>query len=128
MPITGGWQNWQTTTSIVNINEGAYTLTMTVNQPGFNINWIEFDYLGNSMGLEESTHNKLKIYPNPTSRILNIRTLLQNYKVEVFDLMGKKIYESFDDKFINIDRYENGIYLLKISSSHQTQSKLFIKN
>ncbi|MAU31276.1 MAG: glycoside hydrolase family 5 [Flavobacteriaceae bacterium] len=128
VPITGGWQNWQTTTSIVNINEGAYTLTMTVNQPGFNINWIEFDYLGNSMGLEESTHNKLKIYPNPTSRILNIRTLLQNYKVEVFDLMGKKIYESFDDKFINIDRYENGIYLLKISSSHQTQSKLFIKN
>ncbi len=128
VPITGGWQNWQTTTSIVNINEGAYTLTMTVNQPGFNINWIEFDYLGNSMGLQEPTHNELKIYPNPTSRILNIRTLLQNYKVEVFDLMGKKIYESFDDKFINIDRYENGIYLLKISSSHQTQSKLFVKN
>ena len=128
VPITGGWQNWQTTTSIVDINEGAYTLTMTVNQPGFNINWIHFDYLGNSMDLDESIHTKLKIYPNPTSRILNIRTLFQNYKLEVFDLMGKKIHESYDDKFINIDRYENGIYMLKISSSNNTQSKLFIKN
>ena len=36
------------------IQEGIYTLTMIVDQPGFNINWLDFDYLGGSMHQEDN--------------------------------------------------------------------------
>tara|TARA_B100000965_G_scaffold63229_1_gene49030 strand:+ start:6093 stop:8762 length:2670 start_codon:yes stop_codon:yes gene_type:complete len=127
LPITGGWQTWQTVSASTTLNTGSYKLRMKVIQAGFNLNWIEFDYTGNSMGLNENKTANILLYPNPTSEILNISTNLDNFKIEIFDLIGKKIFETINSKSLHINEFDNGIYLLKISHGMYSQSKLFIK-
>ena len=43
VPATGGWQNWQTITSNVNLSAGAQTIRLhSTTWNGWNINWFEF--------------------------------------------------------------------------------------
>ena len=54
-------------------------------------------------------------------------TKLENFKVEIFDLLGKKLFESYNLKIIDVSNYDKGTYLLKVSSGYNSNSKLFIK-
>ena len=38
LPVTGGWQSWQTTTAETTLNAGVYSLKMKVLESGFNLN------------------------------------------------------------------------------------------
>jgi len=100
---------------------------MKVIQPGFNLNWIEFDFNGNSMGLNYNEFFTFKLYPNPASDFININTLLEDFKVEIFDLLGKKISEYHNLKILDLKELDKGTYIIKISSAYNSQSKLFIK-
>lgn len=40
---TGGWQNWQTSSTSLYLEEGLHTLRFTANTNDFNINWIELN-------------------------------------------------------------------------------------
>lgn len=40
--ITGGWQNWETVTNSLFLEEGPHTLRMKILAGGFNFNWMEF--------------------------------------------------------------------------------------
>ena len=42
MKGTGGWQNWQTFYSYVDLTAGEQTLVFYCNRSGFNINWMSF--------------------------------------------------------------------------------------
>ena len=100
---------------------------MKVIQPGFNLNWIEFDYTGNSMGINDNLITDFRIFPNPTNDLIYLNTQLENFKVEIFDLLGKKLSESYNLKIIDFTSYDKGTYLLKVSSENNSNSKLFIK-
>ncbi|UII19965.1 glycosyl hydrolase [Fulvivirga ligni] len=39
---TGGWQNWTTTNTTVNLPAGSHTVRIVANTSGWNLNWIEF--------------------------------------------------------------------------------------
>jgi hypothetical protein len=41
LPVTGGWQQWENTTSSITLTKGLQTLRMKVLQGGFNMNWME---------------------------------------------------------------------------------------
>ena len=127
LPITGGWQTWETVSASTNLIEGSYKLRMKVIQPGFNLNWIEFDYTGNSMGLNDNLISDFKLFPNPTNDFINLSIQQENFKVEIFDLLGKKLLESYDIKIIDVTNFDKGTYLLKLSSGYNSNSKLFIK-
>ena len=75
LPITGGWQTWETVSASTNLIEGSYKLRMKVIQPGFNLNWIEFDYTGNSMGLNDNFITDFRLYPNPANDLINLDPL-----------------------------------------------------
>jgi hypothetical protein len=126
LPITGGWQTWETVSASTNLTEGSYKLRMIVIQPGFNLNWIEFDYTGNSMGFNNIETSDFNIFPNPTNDFININTELENFRIEIFDLLGKKIFQSHNSKSIDVTKFDKGTYLLKISSGYNNNSKLFI--
>ena len=100
---------------------------MKVIQPGFNLNWIEFDFTGNSMGTDDNEIDRIRLFPNPVSEILNINTKYQNFKIEIYDMIGKKIFNAENLNSINVRDYDDGIYLLKLSFGNYSQSKLFIK-
>ena len=127
LPITGGWQSWETVSASTNLTEGSYKLRMKVIQPGFNLNWIEFDFTGNSMGTDDNEIDRIRLFPNPVSEIININTKYQNFKIEIYDMIGKKIFNAENLNSINVRDYDDGIYLLKLSFGNYSQSKLFIK-
>ncbi|REE80763.1 putative secreted protein (Por secretion system target) [Lutibacter oceani] len=45
-PNTGGWQNWQTITSQIELTAGEHLLKMDIKDAGFNINWIDISKVG----------------------------------------------------------------------------------
>lgn len=61
------------------------------------------------------TKNTINIYPNPTSKIINIDTWAKIETVELFDITGKKLktYLASQTK-IDVSEFANGIYILKI--------------
>lgn len=93
--------------------------------------------------LDESVSNeeieafdKISLYPNPATAILNISgdlKILENSLVEISDVTGKKVYNSrnvFSDNnaSINIENLSKGIYLLTISKNGVKKSYKFIKD
>ena len=127
LPITGGWQTWETVSATTNLSEGSYKLRLKVIQSGFNLNWIEFDFTGNSMGIDNNEMIGVRLFPNPVNEILNLYSEYETFTIEIFDIIGKKIFEAENLNSINVRDFEEGIYLLKISSGNFKQSKLFIK-
>ena len=84
MPVTGGWETWETVSTSLNLEQGAYKLRLTVNQSGFDINWIDFDFTGDPMSLNEMNSVNFNLYPNPTSNFISINTDLSEFKIEIF--------------------------------------------
>ncbi|WP_329806993.1 LamG-like jellyroll fold domain-containing protein [Flavobacterium facile] len=62
--------------------------------------------------------NNIKIYPNPSNGIFAIETQ-EDSTVEVFDMIGKKVYSnkvSVGSSNIDLSNYTNGIYLLTVTN------------
>ena len=126
-PVTGDWESWETVSTSANLNAGSYKLKMRIIQSGFDINWIEFDYLGGSMGLQDESYSDFILYPNPSQDYINLETDLNDFVTEIYDMLGKKVYVSQNQKRINIMQLDSGMYFLNLSSKFNSTSKLFIK-
>ncbi len=76
-----------------------------------------------------SSNNDLTVFPNPSTGILNFTEELQNEKIEIFSLTGKKIFEKEVTNTNSLNLNLNpGIYLLKISNNTRANySKIIIK-
>ena len=126
-PVTGDWESWETVSTSANLNAGSYKLKMRIIQSGFDINWIEFDYVGGSMGLQDESSLDFVLYPNPSQDYINLETDLNDFVTEIYDMLGKKVYVSQNQKRINIMQLDSGMYFLNLSSKFNSTSKLFIK-
>ncbi|WP_158635191.1 T9SS type A sorting domain-containing protein [Formosa maritima] len=78
------------------------------------------------------TKADFKIYPNPGKTHLNINLpeFNNNTHVEVFDILGKKIYSnslSTLNNKISVSKWHSGVYLVRVSSGEQSITKRFIK-
>ncbi len=67
-----------------------------------------------SLGIYTNTH-KVRVYPNPTSGIIN---LSKNYNVEIYSVTGQRIDSRFNESVIDLSYYANGIYYLKVEDSY----------
>lgn len=81
---------------------------------------------------ETKLKNAFVISPNPGRDKLNIRLsrLNNNTSVEVYDVLGKKIYTNkIDDltKSIDATQWNSGVYLVRLITDQGTQTKRFIK-
>ena len=126
-PVTGDWESWETVSTSANLTEGSYKLKMRIIQSGFDINWIEFDYVGGSMGLQGESYLDFILYPNPSQEYINLETDLNDFVIEIYDMLGKKVYVSQNQKRINIMQLDSGMYFLNLSSKFNSTSKVFIK-
>ena len=86
------------------------------------------------LGIEDFENNlSFTISPNPTTTILNIQLSksLTNGTIKVFDILGKQILtkELSPNNLtqINISNLSKGMYLIKVSSGENTQTRRFIK-
>lgn len=78
---------------------------------------------------------KFSIYPNPSSNVMNINIpalTKEGLNIEVFDVLGKKVYSQEISKLsskVNIEKWNSGLYLVRLSSPNQdiTLTKRFVK-
>ncbi|HPM30245.1 MAG TPA: carbohydrate-binding protein [Chryseolinea sp.] len=72
VPVTGGWQAWQTVKVKMNLTAGRGILQVKILQPEFNINWFRFLAADIISGVEDNRQGVLNIYPNPADQYLTI--------------------------------------------------------
>ncbi|SED55431.1 Por secretion system C-terminal sorting domain-containing protein [Tenacibaculum sp. MAR_2010_89] len=72
----------------------------------------------------------LQLYPNPTSKTLNIRTdkVLKNAHYKIIDANGKTVDENSFSPSINIENLKTGVYFIKMFDKNIKYSKSFIKS
>lgn len=83
-----------------------------------------------ALGLTDSAIEKVRLYPNPTTGIVQISTA-ETVKVTVVDMLGKVVYEnaSVDAQTqINLSSFQKGIYMAKIVGENTTQTEKIILN
>ena len=82
------------------------------------------------LGIDEAHDNGLKVaiaYPNPEKDVLNIRTSLQNARVEIYDLSGKLICnQEITENITSIDAesWPSGVYVWKVYTNQAGPSTL----
>ncbi|WP_250434471.1 T9SS type A sorting domain-containing protein [Hanstruepera flava] len=80
----------------------------------------------------DSKNNAFTIYPNPSRSKLNITlpTIEHASKVEVYNILGARVYSTVLNKLntsINVSQWNNGVYLVRVSSDSGTFTKRFVK-
>jgi len=84
----------------------------------------------NMLSSSDNRHNKVKIYPNPTSGIIYIEGQNSYQGYEIYNLMGQKLLFGRIDNNSNIDMQElnKGTYLIKLLTNQgDTLTKKIIK-
>jgi hypothetical protein len=87
------------------------------------------DTLNSGITEIENTKTAFEIYPNPCEEKLFVNSywLLENTKIEVFDLLGRKIFQqqivNQKSQIINVENLPNGIYFIQVGN----ETKKFIK-
>jgi hypothetical protein len=88
--------------------------------------------LGGLESTEQENEESFHLYPNPNQGVFTIHGLKNEYIVEVFDLIGTKVYQgSEESEQISLQKVPVGIYQVTIknkSGKYLFGSKMLIKN
>jgi beta-glucosidase len=142
LPVTGGWQNWQTHLAEVQLQKGKQTIDLIAKRGGFNINWLEFITLTDVPGqtMQSFSFQLHQNYPNPFNNETIIHyEIATSCQVEllVFDILGNKIKTLVHQKQ-NAGNYSvqfsgknlsSGLYFcqLKAATALQTRKMVLVK-
>ena len=83
------------------------------------------------LSTDDNSIKKLSVYPNPANNYVKISTENIISKVQLFNIIGKKVFEtkSLKNNSLNISSLKNGVYFLKIyDANNKTATKKLIKN
>lgn len=81
-------------------------------------------------GLNESEKlSRIKIYPNPAQNIINIESEIAEIKeIVLYDLKGAEVLKfAGHQNYLNISEIQNGVYVLKITTSNEVIREKIIK-
>ncbi|MEY8848807.1 T9SS type A sorting domain-containing protein [Psychroserpens sp. XS_ASV72] len=79
------------------------------------------------------TSKEFSISPNPATSKLNVYlpSNTENAVISVFDVLGKRVYkreiDALTSSSIDVSNWNSGVYLVRISTDHNTQTKRFVK-
>ncbi|APY08992.1 hypothetical protein BWZ20_12100 [Winogradskyella sp. J14-2] len=81
----------------------------------------------NNLSTLEFEINSVVIYPNPTSNIIQIESINEIDKIELYHILGRRISVSTQSK-IDLSQQSSGIYILKIHSGSKSITRKIVKN
>jgi hypothetical protein len=138
--LSGGSNNYQHAASIaIDDNDAIYFIgTIRGNAQFGNISQINSGTTNFLLGkitanitssIKENNSNKISIYPNPSSGVLQIHSTLQNNILNIYDLQGRKISskEILSSGQINLQDLHAGMYFLEFVKDNQIQSFRWMK-
>ncbi|MFY0687145.1 MAG: carbohydrate-binding protein [Cyclobacteriaceae bacterium] len=123
VPVTGGWQVWQTVRKRITLQAGRGLLKLTILDPEFNVNWLQFN-TAPILGIENS---RLNVFPNPTSGEITL-PLSASGSVKLFNTQGKLIQKwnlNHSNKVV-FTGIKEGVYLLAYQSKGVLQTERII--
>ena len=120
-PPTGGWQDWTNSSQPLVLPEGEHQLRMTITQPLFNVNWMEFSLI---TSVESNPIDRaIQVAPNPSKGIYWINGQFkenQTLRIKVVNSSGVNIGperksegRSLNEK-LDLTLYPNGVYWILI--------------
>ena len=72
--------------------------------------------------------NTISLYPNPAQEVLNVSSSNSITKIEVYDLLGKKVASNNNAKNVNVAALGKGVYVVKVAQENgSVVAKRFIK-
>ncbi|HLP15911.1 MAG TPA: glycoside hydrolase family 3 N-terminal domain-containing protein, partial [Bacteroidota bacterium] len=135
LPVTGGWQTWQSVRSAMMIPSGQHTIRITAVTGGFNVNWIRFLIVN---GVEASSvpeeFGLRQNYPNPFNPSTTISFSLPAKSfvtLSVFDVEGRDVATLVSGE-MNAGRYTrqwsaegvpSGMYFYRLRAGAYTETK-----
>lgn len=118
LPITGGWQIWQTLNASLDLTQGNHVLKIEVVKSGFNLNWFNFSNSAFSRSIETKTVNAVNtasFYPNPASDYIHFD---QEQEWVIYSLSGEKLLEGKSQK-ADVSNLKSGIYTLLLGGQRK---------
>ena len=82
--------------------------------------------LCNTVSIEEDSHPKISIYPNPADQMLYFSSKSPVRKITVFNAFGSKVLVEEEVSKINIAHLPQGIYFVELETEFIHQEKLMI--
>ena len=80
-----------------------------------------------SLNIQDVVTDLIKVYPNPVNNMLFISSNAVFYTIEVYTLLGQQIIKVENTNQIDMSKYQDGVYTLKISTENTTAIKRIIK-
>ncbi len=124
-PYTYKWSNNDTTKNISDLLPGVYTVCVT---DSFGCEVCDTLSISFATGINElaANNNNLSIYPNPSSGqfTINLSNNQNVYSVEVYNVMGEKIYQSIlsnSQNNINLSTQPTGMYFVYLKSAESVE-------
>jgi hypothetical protein len=71
---------------------------------------------------------EIKLYPNPTTSILNVSSVSENATFKVYNLLGQTVMSGrISNNLIDVSNFTAGVYILEVTDKEETLSNRFIK-
>ena len=85
--------------------------------------------VNNLLSIEQSEIDAIKVYPNPVTDLLNIRSHIDIKKIEVIAMDGRQVmlFENSEGP-LNLSSLQNGMYFLKIKGFDKAETIKIVKN
>jgi hypothetical protein len=90
------------------------------------------DFILNDLGIDENLVSNFKLFPNPANEVITVRSNndVMIDEISVRSLNGHLVYTSAplsSVQTIDVNRLENGIYFVNVTSSKGTETIRFVK-
>jgi len=123
--ITLFYANQNPNLTCIEVDNVAYSTT----------NWTVIDATTNfsencaTMSLEDFLIADIRLYPNPTSEYLNIKSnSTSDFDYQIMDILGKELHSgSIQSNTVSVAHLKSGIYFLKLSNQERVKTLKFIK-
>jgi len=109
-------------------NFGASFSWATFIDIGLSFDSLAFSITGTpALSIDEASLSAISIQPNPAKDVINIENVDNLTSVELYSVLGKRVYKGIDERAIDISNLNTGVYLLKLTNETGTITKRIIK-
>jgi len=75
-----------------------------------------------------SLEKSITVYPNPASNVIKVDfESIGDYSITIFDMKGKQVLTSKNQKTFDVSGFANGVYMLKVITNEGVAVKKFVK-
>ncbi len=89
--------------------------------------WASFSTNCSTLGVKDLSIKNIRVYPNPTSKYITIASTKTIDKIELYNVLGKRVLQTSQTSQIKIDYLANGVYLLKLFLDNKILTKKIVK-